>query len=61
MDLAKRNGVRFPNDGEEYRRARAALLAEVIKLTRHIEWVAEQRRALPLAGAAAVGIRNWNI
>ena len=58
MDLARRNGVRFPNEGDEYRRARDALLAEEIELRHHIERVAEQRRALSLAGAAATGIRN---
>jgi predicted dithiol-disulfide oxidoreductase (DUF899 family) len=50
MDLARRNGVRFPNEGDEYRRARDALLAEEIELRRHIERVAEQRRALPPGG-----------
>jgi predicted dithiol-disulfide oxidoreductase (DUF899 family) len=49
-ELAGRNGVRFPNESEEYRRARDALLAEEIELRRHIERVAEQRRALPLGG-----------
>ena len=34
----------------EYRRAREALLAEEIELRRHIERVAEQRRALPPGG-----------
>jgi predicted dithiol-disulfide oxidoreductase (DUF899 family) len=38
---------RFPGESEEYRRARQALLAEEIELRRHIERVAEQRRALP--------------
>jgi predicted dithiol-disulfide oxidoreductase (DUF899 family) len=46
-ELAKKNGVRFPNESDEYRRARTALLAEEIELRRHIERVAEQRRALP--------------
>jgi len=50
-ELAKKNRVRFPNEGEEYRRAREALLAEEIELRRHIERVAEQRRALPPGGA----------
>jgi predicted dithiol-disulfide oxidoreductase (DUF899 family) len=49
-ELAKTNTVRFPNESEEYRRARAALLAEEIDLRRHIERVAEQRRALPPGG-----------
>ena len=49
-ELARKNGVRFPNESEEYRRARTALLAEEIELRRHIERVAEQRRALPPGG-----------
>jgi predicted dithiol-disulfide oxidoreductase (DUF899 family) len=50
--LAKQNGVRFPNESSEYRRARDALLTEEIELRRHIERVAEQRRALPPGGTA---------
>lgn len=50
-ELANRNKVRFPNESDEYRRARNALLAEEIELRRHIERVAEQRRGLPLGGA----------
>jgi predicted dithiol-disulfide oxidoreductase (DUF899 family) len=49
-ELAKKNPVRFPNESEEYRQARAALLAEEIDLRRHIERVAEQRRAMPPGG-----------
>jgi predicted dithiol-disulfide oxidoreductase (DUF899 family) len=49
-ELARKNGVRFPNESDEYRRARDALLAEEIELRRHIERVAEQRRALPPGG-----------
>ena len=49
-ELARKNGVRFPNESPEYRRARDALLAEEIELRRHIERVAEQRRALPPGG-----------
>ncbi|MDB5922549.1 MAG: protein of unknown function thioredoxin family protein [Betaproteobacteria bacterium] len=49
-ELAKNNGVRFPNESDEYRRARNALLAEEIELRRHIERVAAQRRALPPSG-----------
>jgi predicted dithiol-disulfide oxidoreductase (DUF899 family) len=45
-ELARASGVRFPNESAEYRRAREALLAEEIELRRHIERVAEQRRAL---------------
>jgi predicted dithiol-disulfide oxidoreductase (DUF899 family) len=49
-ELAKRNGMTFPNESDDYRRARDALLAEEIELRRHIERVAEQRRALPPGG-----------
>src|ERR1700688_5012371 len=49
-ELARASGVRFPNESAEYRRAREALLPEEIELRRHIERVAEQRRALPPGG-----------
>jgi predicted dithiol-disulfide oxidoreductase (DUF899 family) len=49
-ELARTNPIRFPNESPEYRRAREALLAEEIELRRHIERVAEQRRALPPGG-----------
>ena len=49
--LAQKNGVRFPNESADYRRARDLLLAEEIELRRHIERVAQQRRALPAGGA----------
>jgi predicted dithiol-disulfide oxidoreductase (DUF899 family) len=49
-ELATRNKTRFPNESDEYRRARTALLAEEIELRRHIERVAEQRRSLPPGG-----------
>lgn len=48
--LAQKNAIRFPNESAEYRRARQALLVEEIELRRHIERVAEQRRALPAGG-----------
>src|SRR5579872_4301774 len=50
VELVKRSEYRFPNESPEYRRARDALLAEEIELRRHIERVAEQRRALPAGG-----------
>jgi predicted dithiol-disulfide oxidoreductase (DUF899 family) len=56
-ELAGRNSVRFPNESPEYRRARQALLAEEIELRRHIERVAEQRRALPLGGEVTKNYR----
>ena len=49
-ELARRNGLSFPNESPEYRQARDELLAEEIELRRHIERVAEQRRALPPGG-----------
>ena len=49
-ELAQRNDMRFPNESDDYRRARDALFIEEIELRRHIERVAEQRRALPLGG-----------
>ncbi len=49
-ELAKASGVRYPNESDAYRQARTALLAEEIELRRHIERVAEQRRALPPGG-----------
>lgn len=48
-ELAK-FGYNYPNESAEYRKARSALLAEEIELRRHIERVAEQRRALPPGG-----------
>jgi predicted dithiol-disulfide oxidoreductase (DUF899 family) len=49
-ELAAKNGVSFPNESDEYRQARNALLAEEIELRRHIERVAALRRALPPGG-----------
>ncbi len=56
-ELAARNTVRFPNESAEYRRARQTLLAEEIELRRHIERVAQQRRALPPGGAVTKDYR----
>src|ERR1700682_5152728 len=49
-ELADTNTVRYPNESADYRRARQALLVEEIELRRHIERVAEMRRALPPGG-----------
>jgi predicted dithiol-disulfide oxidoreductase (DUF899 family) len=57
IDLVRKNGIRFPNESPEYRRARDALLADEIDLRRHIERVAEQRRALPPGGAVTKDYR----
>ena len=51
-ELAAAASKPYPNDSDEYRRARTALLEEEIELRRHIERVAEQRRALPPGGEA---------
>jgi predicted dithiol-disulfide oxidoreductase (DUF899 family) len=56
-ELAEKNTTRFPNEGAEYRKARQALLAEEIELRRHIERVAEQRRALPMGGEVTKSYR----
>src|SRR5437667_10688848 len=49
-ELARANTARVPNESAEYRRARQQLLTEEIELRRHIERVAELRRALPPGG-----------
>src|SRR6478735_7212787 len=48
--LAATNPTRHPNESDEYRRARQALLIEEIELRRQTERVAEHRRALPAGG-----------
>jgi predicted dithiol-disulfide oxidoreductase (DUF899 family) len=50
-EMAANSPVRIKNESADYRKARTALLAEEIELRRHIERVAEQRRALPPGGA----------
>ncbi len=47
QELAENCKVRIVNESAEYRAARTALLVEEIELRRHIERVAEMRRALP--------------
>ena len=49
-DLAAKAKAHHPHESSEYRHARTALLAEEIELRRHIERVAQQRRALPPGG-----------
>lgn len=51
-ELAAAASKPYPNDSAAYRAARTALLAEEIELRRHIERVAEMRRALPPGGEA---------
>jgi predicted dithiol-disulfide oxidoreductase (DUF899 family) len=48
--LAGDNSSRAPGESADYRAARQALLAEEIELRRHIERVAQMRRALPAGG-----------
>jgi len=52
QQLVATNKAHFPNESGEYRAARNALLVEELELRRHLERVAEQRRALPTGGAA---------
>jgi predicted dithiol-disulfide oxidoreductase (DUF899 family) len=56
-ELARNNAIRFPNESREYRDARQALLAEEIELRRHIERVAQLRRALPPGGVVTKDYR----
>ena len=50
QELVATNKAHYPNESAEYRVARNDLLIEEIKLRRHLECVASQRRALPLGG-----------
>jgi predicted dithiol-disulfide oxidoreductase (DUF899 family) len=50
--------MRFPNEFDEYRAARDALLEEEIDLRRRSEAVAEQRRGLPLGGEVPTDWQN---
>jgi len=50
FDLARESPVRIRNESAAYRAARTALLAEEIELRRHMERVAQMRRALPPGG-----------
>ncbi len=49
-ELAEKGNQPYPNESDEYRRARIALLAEEIELRRQIQRVAACRRALPPGG-----------
>ena len=44
--------LRYPNESNEYRKARNALLEDEIALRAQIEAVAAKRHALPLGGEA---------
>lgn len=52
-DLAVQSTSQWPNESAAYRAARIELLAEEIRLRRHIQRVAAQRRALPPGGELA--------
>jgi predicted dithiol-disulfide oxidoreductase (DUF899 family) len=56
-ELAAKSSAGFPNESDEYRRARTALLAEEIELRRHIARVAALRRSLPPGGEVAKDYR----
>jgi len=56
-EMAARSAWPYPNESAAYRTARTALLAEEIELRRHIERVAEMRRALPPGGEVTGGYR----
>ena len=49
-ELALKASRPYPNDSDEYRKARTALIVEEIELRRQIQRVAAQRRALPPGG-----------
>ena len=51
-DMARRGSRPFPNESAHYRQARTKLLEEEIELRRHIQRVAQMRRALPPGGEA---------
>ena len=44
------HGLRYPNESQEYRKAREALLKDEQELVAKVKSVAEKRRALPLGG-----------
>jgi predicted dithiol-disulfide oxidoreductase (DUF899 family) len=48
--LVEKNRAHFPNESEDYRKARNELLGEEIELRRQLERVAAKRRALPPGG-----------
>jgi predicted dithiol-disulfide oxidoreductase (DUF899 family) len=54
--------VRFPDETEEYRRARDQLLRAELELREHTEAVADQRRHLPRGGAVPSDyeFREWD-
>jgi predicted dithiol-disulfide oxidoreductase (DUF899 family) len=53
LEMAQQASRPFPNESPEYRAARTKLLAAEIELRRHVQRVAQMRRALPPGGEAA--------
>ena len=51
-ELAAKASKPYPNDSDDYRKARKALIEDEIELRRQIQRVAAKRRALPLGGEA---------
>ncbi|MGI8672379.1 MAG: DUF899 family protein, partial [Luteitalea sp.] len=51
-ELAAKASKPYPNDSDDYRKARTALIEDEIELRRQIQRVAAKRRALPLGGEA---------
>ena len=58
-ELAAKNPAHHPNESDEYRQARQALLAEEIELRRQAERVASLRRHLPPGGEVAGTTGSW--
>ncbi len=56
-EMVARNDAHVLGESDAYRLARNALAAEEIELRRHIERVAEQRRALPPGAPITKGYR----
>ncbi len=56
-ELASQNAIRHPNESNEYRQARQALLVEEIELRRQSERVASLRRELPPGSEVSDGYR----
>jgi predicted dithiol-disulfide oxidoreductase (DUF899 family) len=50
VELVRKQAAHQPNESDDYRKARDALMVEEIELRRHITRVAEMRRALPPGG-----------
>lgn len=49
--MTRQHDIRFPNESDEYREKRTALLEEEIRLRDRLEQIAELRRQLPMGGS----------